>query len=76
MITALRSQRFTAALDVFTPEPLPKDNELWTLKNLIVTPHVGGATRSFFHKGIALLEENLPRMANGLEPLNVIRGEY
>ena len=31
-----------AALDVFVPEPLPKDHPLWETKNLIITPHVSG----------------------------------
>lgn len=31
-----------AALDVFVPEPLPKDHFLWETKNLLITPHVAG----------------------------------
>ena len=31
-----------AALDVFVPEPLPKDHYLWETKNLLITPHVAG----------------------------------
>lgn len=31
-----------AALDVFSTEPLPKDNRLWHTKNLLITPHVAG----------------------------------
>lgn len=76
MIESLRSGRFNAALDVVTPEPLPAESELWTMKNVIITPHVGGATRSFFYKGISLIEENLSRFAQGQEPLNVIHGDY
>lgn len=76
MIEALKSGRFNAALDVVTPEPLPSDSELWAMQNVIITPHVGGATKSFFYKGIALIEENLSRISKGLEPVNVIRGDY
>ena len=31
-----------AALDVFVPEPLPRDHFLWEAKNLLITPHVAG----------------------------------
>ena len=31
-----------AALDVFQTEPLPADNRLWKIKNLLITPHVAG----------------------------------
>ena len=29
-----------AGLDVTTPEPLPQDNPLWDMSNVIITPHV------------------------------------
>ena len=38
----LRSGRLCAALDVFEPEPLPKDHPFWTCPNLLVTPHIAG----------------------------------
>lgn len=31
-----------AALDVFQKEPLPVENRLWKIKNLLITPHVAG----------------------------------
>ena len=40
---ALKEHIFSGAyIDVTDPEPLPKDNELWNLNNLIITPHVTG----------------------------------
>lgn len=41
---ALRSNRIRAAgLDVTTPEPLPTDSPLLTLKNCVIIPHIGSA---------------------------------
>lgn len=34
-----------AALDVTEPEPLPRDHPLLALDNLVITPHLGSATR-------------------------------
>jgi phosphoglycerate dehydrogenase-like enzyme len=31
-----------AALNVYEPEPLPSDHRLWTLLNVLLTPHMAG----------------------------------
>jgi glyoxylate/hydroxypyruvate reductase len=42
---ALREGRiYSAGLDVTTPEPLPLDNLLFTLKNCVILPHIGSAS--------------------------------
>ncbi|MBD2165433.1 D-glycerate dehydrogenase [Calothrix membranacea FACHB-236] len=40
-----QKQIAAAALDVTDPEPLPMDSPLLTLENLIITPHIGSASR-------------------------------
>lgn len=66
---ALREKRiYAAALDVFETEPLPEDNELWDLENLIITPHIAGGTQyeakyifEIFKKNIRqFMEEKFP----------------
>ena len=34
-----------AALDVFDPEPLPADHPLTKLDNVLLTPHIAGASK-------------------------------
>ena len=44
MVNELRSGRIHAVLDVFQHEPLPKENALCKLDNVILMPHMGGPT--------------------------------
>lgn len=69
MIEALQGKRIAgAALDVFTTEPLPTDSPLWTLENVIVTPHHSGSSPRTGERTLALFAENLRRYKAG-EPL-------
>lgn len=61
-----------AALDVFAHEPLPSDSPLWSLPNVIVTPHNSGFRSGHFDAVIDLFEENLKRFERGVELLNVV----
>lgn len=39
LITVLKSGRISAVLDVFEEEPLSDDSGLWSMENVIITPH-------------------------------------
>ena len=57
-----------AVLDVFTPEPLPPESELWGLPNAIVTPHVSAWAGDVTEAATELFYQNLKRYLAG-EPL-------
>lgn len=59
----------SAALDVFTPEPLSSDSELWDLSNLLILPHVAGGTQLEGQYIGQIFEENLGRFIRGELPL-------
>lgn len=69
---ALRSRRIAgAALDVFEREPLPPDSPLWTVENLLITPHTAGLTDKLWHRHYRLFSENLRRYLAG-QPLQFV----
>ena len=72
LITELNTGRIYAGLDVTDPEPLPKDHPLWSAKNCLITPHVGGDSEAFEKRGRKLIEEQLQRIARGEDPINII----
>jgi len=45
LVEELNKNRFFAALDQVTPNPLPQDHPLWDCPNLILTPHVASNAR-------------------------------
>lgn len=73
LVAALQSGKlFGAGLDVTDPEPLPKDNPLWRLPNVIITPHVSAAGEDSPQRTIVIAIENLRRYVAGEPLLNVV----
>jgi phosphoglycerate dehydrogenase-like enzyme len=65
LLAELQSGRIQAALDVFDQEPLPADSPFLRLDNVIVTPHVAGAsTQARLRQGSVIVEE-LTRFFHG-----------
>ena len=64
--------RLRFALDVTDPEPLPEGHPLFALPNVLISPHVGGASTAMMPRMARLLREQIERMLRGDEPLNVV----
>jgi phosphoglycerate dehydrogenase-like enzyme len=64
--------RLRIALDVTDPEPLPEGHPLFALENVLISPHVGGATTAGLPRLVRLIKEQVERMSHGYEPLNVV----
>lgn len=69
LVEALRTGRLAAAgLDVFDIEPVPADNPLLGLDNVVLTPHVSWYTADTMRRYLAIGVENCRRIRDG-EPL-------
>jgi D-3-phosphoglycerate dehydrogenase len=72
LVEALREGRLAGAgLDVFDPEPLPVDDELLRLPNVITAPHALGYTDELFRGCVASACEAILAVASGEEPAHV-----
>ncbi len=66
LVEALQAKRIAgAALDCAWEEPLPPTSGLWSVPNLLITPHTAGETRCYEDNVLDLLMENLDRMWRG-----------
>jgi phosphoglycerate dehydrogenase-like enzyme len=61
-----------AALDVFETEPLPEDSPLWSVPNLIISPHIAGNMPDYLDQAGDVFVENMQRFLEGREMLNVV----
>ncbi len=71
LIKALENGTIAGALlDVFETEPLPSDNKLWDLPNVILSPHIAGNSKRYHARAAALFAENLQRYLENRPLLN------
>jgi phosphoglycerate dehydrogenase-like enzyme len=54
-----------AGIDVFSTMPLPPDNPLWRMPNVIITPNIGGRSDNFIEQTMTVLEPNLAAFTEG-----------
>ena len=77
LLRALRKRRIAGAgLDVFETEPLPKASPLWTMANVIVTPHICAATPDYWSRATVVFCENVRRILAGEPLLDELRPEW
>ena len=73
LLRALRAGKLAGAgLDVTDPEPLPPEHPLWKLPNVIITPHLAGATDRYWERQRDMVFENLRRYLAGKPLLNLV----
>jgi D-3-phosphoglycerate dehydrogenase / 2-oxoglutarate reductase len=73
LISALKSERISgAALDVFENEPLDLNNELLTLRNVVLTPHVAWYTEESIVNLHQEVINDVIRVLNGTPPQNAV----
>jgi phosphoglycerate dehydrogenase-like enzyme len=73
LVDALRDRRIAGAvLDVFATEPLPADSSLWTLPNVLVTPHAAALSARENERITELFVDNLRRYLDGRPLRNLV----
>jgi D-3-phosphoglycerate dehydrogenase / 2-oxoglutarate reductase len=76
LVAALRSGKLGGAgLDHFEGEHLPTDHPLVTMTNVVLTPHIGGATYDTEANHSKLLADGLEQLLAGGKPDNLVNPE-
>jgi D-3-phosphoglycerate dehydrogenase len=76
LVEALRSGKLSGAgLDHFIGERLPTDHPLTTLDNVVLTPHIGGATYDTESRQAGMIADDLERLLTGGKPLHIMNPE-
>ena len=72
---ALKEKRIQGAgLDVYAEEPINAKNPLLDAPNIILTPHIAGATNESRARIGDMIIDNVVRVLRGEEPINIVNG--
>lgn len=76
LVDALQGGRLAgAAMDVFDSHPLPPGSPLLTLPNVVLTPHIAGATDGTVERQSRMLIKDIQSFTQGKRPKNLVNGE-
>ena len=76
LVRALDSGRIGgAAFDVFDTHPIAPDNPLLRLDNVVLTPHIGGATEETIRRHSEMMTDDILRFTRGQRPVNIVNPE-
>jgi D-3-phosphoglycerate dehydrogenase len=76
LVDALRSGQVAGAgLDHFAGEWLPTDHPLVSMPNVVLTPHIGGATWDTEARQAQMVADDLQRLLSGQTPLHIVNPE-
>lgn len=73
LVASLQAREIAgAALDVFEEEPLPPEHPLWTMPNVLITPHVAGYGPYLDDRRFEIILDNCRAMIHGTPLRNVV----
>jgi phosphoglycerate dehydrogenase-like enzyme len=72
----LATGRIGAALDVTDPEPLPAGHPLWSMPNVLLTPHTAASVGGTLRRAYGLVGDQVRRYVAGQPLINVVTGDY
>lgn len=64
-----------AALDVFDPEPPPPGSPILRAPNLVLSPHLSGASKQTAERAAAIVAHDVARYLAGAQPYNLVNPE-
>ena len=76
LVEALESGRLGGAgIDVFESHPVAPGDPLLTLDNVVLTPHLGGATQETVERHSRMVADDVLRFLDGVKPVNLVNSE-
>ena len=61
-----------AALDIFTTHPISPNSPLLSLENVVLTPHIGGATKETIQRHSKMMSDDIQCYLKGERPKNLV----